>query len=90
MEINKVFRPSSNELDIDQRIFKAHSADFCAKKGKEESLKFHSTTKRTVWTWYSASEECVIYTFYEEPKRRLEDLISGKKKYFSYLMKNEI
>ena len=78
IETNKVFRASNDEIDIDQRVSKAFSADICAKKGKEESLKHHSTTKATIWSWYSTTNECVIFTFNEEPNRKLEHLSFGK------------
>ena len=77
IETNLVFRASKDEMDTDKQVSKTFSADICAKKGKEESLRHHSTTKRTVWSWYSTTAECAIFTFNEEPNRQFEDLSFG-------------
>ena len=93
IEVNKVFKTANNEIDVSQKILKTYSADFCAKKGKEESSHHQSTTKRTVWTWYSTSKECVIHTFNEEQNRTIENLSHGKlpeEAFFMYFIQSNI
>ena len=73
---NEIFVPTTNYLDVDNQVFKVHSADYCATKGKEEANRF--ADKHITWSWFSSTSECIVHTVNDDSEIQLSPINLGK------------
>ena len=78
VRVNEVLAGPTIYLDVTKKVFKTYSADFCAQSGREEAYEFHAKDKRIIWSWYSATTECVIYVSNDDPSMQMDHIQSGK------------
>ena len=78
IEVNRSVVLPVNDLDAYKQVFKAYSADVCAKKAKKEEDQLGFSEQKVMWNWYSATTECVIYVFVNDHKMELTPLQIGR------------
>ena len=78
IEVNRSVVLPVNDLDAYKQVFKAYSADVCAKKAKKEEDQIGFTEQKVMWVWYSTTTECVIYVFVNDSIREQAPLQIGR------------
>ena len=84
IEVNRSVVLPVNDLDAYKQVFKAYSADVCAKKAKKEEDQLGFSEQKVMWNWYSATTECEIYVFVNDPKMELAPLQIGRSAIYKY------
>ena len=78
IQVNRSVVLPVNDLDAYKQVFKVHSADVCAKRAKKEEEQLGCSEQKVMWNWYSATTECAIYVFVNDPKMELAPLQIGR------------
>ena len=84
IQVNRSVVLPFNDLDAYKQVVKAYSADVCAKKAENEEGQLGFSEQKVMWNWYSATTECAIYVFVNDPKMELAPLQIGRSTRYKY------
>ena len=84
IQVNRSVVLPFNDLAAYKLVFKVYSADVCAKKAKKEEDQLGFSEQKVMWNWYSATTECEIYVFVNDPKMELAPLQIGRSAIYKY------